>query len=435
VNRRWLYDEIAVPITRAVTHMRHMGVRLDLPRTTSVLEQKQKEAEEIAAEVTKRYSIDVGSPKQVGKVLYDHILGPGGGGPDDIPEVDPFMPSEPGTLSTRSAILEELENRYPLAALTIKHREAVTAVSRYCGPWLKFASVDGRLHPNWTWGSGGDAGDEGGGTISGRIGSRGGANLLNPPDWSRDLIIADEDCCFLVADYKQLEPRLIAALSRDPDLVNVFKNGEDFHSVTTRRIGRDPSVKENRDFGKRVNMAMLNDVGMRKLMRTGLKREAALEIVTVARAAYPGIAAMGTKVKFDIIKNGYVEGPLGLRLYCDMKAGDPAAELRRAVSFYIQSTGALITAYATVRTHQRFAEVGIWPGLSTQLHDSIGVIAPRDRAPEAARLLRKAMLEDLQPIVGPWMKDVPLAIDFKVGHTLRGGMRPRWLKEVEDEDA
>jgi DNA polymerase-1 len=232
----------------------------------------------------------------------------------------------------------------------------------------------------------------------------------------KSFIPRDENHVLLAADYSQIELRIIAALSKEENMINAFKNGEDIHASTAARVfdvPLDEVTREQRSNAKTVNFGIIYGVSAFGLSnQTDLTRGEAKELIDTYYETYPKLKAfMSAQVDFAR-EHGYVETVLKRRRYLkDINSRNAmvrnGAE-RNAVNAPIQGSAADIIKLAMINIHKRFEEENFQSKMLLQVHDELVFDAHKEE------------LEIIKPIIKFEMENafkmtVPLDVEVGLG--------------------
>src|SRR5436305_1920153 len=224
-----VYEEIDMPLVPVLTRMEQAGVKIDVPALANMsvdlereIRAKEKEIHEVAGT-----EFNVGSPKQLGDVLFNRM---------DLPK--PVKYGKGRTISTAVDVLEDLAENYPIARMVLDYRQLTKLKSTYVDalPVLINAAT-GRLHTTFAQT----------GTATGRLSSAN-PNLQNIPIRTelgrgiRAAFIAEPGHILLTADYSQIELRLLAHFSGDSLLVEAYRRGDDIHTLTASQVSGVPPL-------------------------------------------------------------------------------------------------------------------------------------------------------------------------------------------------
>ena len=306
--------------------------------------------------------------------------------------------------STREAVLRDHVDHPAVAALAA-YRQAAKLVSGWGGDW-----AERTVHPHT-------------GRVHARIQQIVGTGRMAHSDPNLTQIPADPTYrrCFVaapgnalvVADYSQQELRVLAAVSGDAALTEVFASGADLHArtaatvfgVTTEQVSAD-----QRKAAKALNFGLMYGMGARGFSRaTGMTQVQAKAAMDAYFAGFPDVAAWLRNIELQARRTNRVATPLGRARYLT----DAGTFARNAP---IQGAGADMTKLAIARTDaalaQRFGHDPAGPlGLVLTVHDELVAEVPAEHAEEARRLVQRSMVEAGQVVLG----EVPAAVDAAVG--------------------
>lgn len=247
-------------------------------------------------------------------------------------------------------------------------------------------------------------------TKTSRIYSRNPAVQNISKETCRPLLIPSHGSTFLKADYKQLQIRLLANMSQDPELIKAFSEGKDVHWLTVEMCGiQGATDKERRDIAKEVNYSILFQMTAR-----GLAKKLDTDVTTAQRyinAFWSKYAVAKTwldetvaHLKKKPVTKPYVESYLGRRRRFE---GDiTAQDIRRAKATVLQQSEAEILRMALMNLIGSLRQKKMKSRVVMILHDAIWVEAPEEEANEAKRLLEQSMISAVD------YPFVPLDVDF-----------------------
>jgi DNA polymerase-1 len=397
-----LYADIELPLARVLAVMERHGVRLDVAQLRRLGVTCEEKLGTIEAEVRTLAGADInlGSPKQLQDLLFVKL---------GLPAV---RRTKTG-LSTDADVLEELAPLHPVAAKILEHRMIAKLKGTYIDTLpLLVDPKTGRLHTSYKQ------------TIAatGRLSSVE-PNLQNVPirtELGREIrraFIADEGYQLVVADYSQIELRVLAHLSKDPVLVDAFRRGQDIHERTViEMFGEEKAADPDmRRVAKMINYGIvygLSDYGLAQ--RLGIDRADAKRYIEGYQRTYAGVQ----RYMADLIEIAHKEGGartlLGrFRPLPELSSRNHSVRMygeRMARNTPIQGTAADLLKLAMIAVQRVLdAELGGARMLLT-VHDELVLEAKDDDAPEIAERLRATM-------EGVLRLDVPLQVDIGTGRT------------------
>jgi DNA polymerase-1 len=374
---RPLYDDIERPLVRVLARMEKVGVRVDVDLLRRIYDglvaEGRRLEEEIQGLCGQRFLVN--STKQLRAVLFD-TLG-----------LAPQKKTKTG-FSTDAASLEKLRGLHPVIEPLLRYREVEKLRSTYGESLLGEVGADGRIHASFNQ------------TVArtGRLSSDR-PNLHNIPIRTeegrriRQAFIPTEGRRFLVADYNQIELRVIAHLAQDPGLISAFASGEDIHRATASRLfGVDPGAVTlaQRSKAKMVSYGLA--YGMESFglgQRLGIPTDEAAQILDAYFTAFPSVRAYMEATVSEARDRGYTETLFGRRRqipelsssnYRLRQAGE-----RQAMNAGIQGLAADIFKVALVRLDRGLEEQGRASRLVLQVHDEVIVeVVPAEEQAVAA---------------------------------------------------
>jgi DNA polymerase-1 len=228
----------------------------------------------------------------------------------------------------------------------------------------------------------------------------------------------------LAADYSQMELRILAALSGDAELEQVFRSGGDVHAATAAFLfEKDPDgvTSNDRRIAKMVNFGVLYGMSAFGLSdRTGLSRDEAAEFIDRYFGLYSSVRSYFDRVIAGAAEVGYVETILGRRRYFPELAERAQVDMatrrraeREAINAPIQGSAADITKVAMVKLHRQLSDRNLGGRLMLQVHDELLLEVPEPELEEVALLTRDTMCHAIE-------MSVDLEVDLSAG--------PNWLE-------
>jgi DNA polymerase-1 len=400
-----LFYEVEMPLVEVLADMEWSGVRIDpkfLGGLSKELETKlaalEKEIHQMAGG-----PFNIGSPKQLGEVLFERL------------KLTRGKKTKTGW-STDVEVLTKLAEEQPVAARLLDYRSLAKLKSTYTDALPKLIHPQtGRLHTSFNQAL----------TATGRLSSSE-PNLQNIPIRTeeggriREAFIPAEGNMLLSADYSQVELRILAHLAREAVLTESFEKGEDIHRRTASEIfGVFPEMvtAEMRRQAKTINFGIIygmSDFGLAKAL--GIGRKEAQTFIDNYFARYPGVQVFMESKKEEARAKGYVTTLLGRRcavaeIHSPNRNIRDYAE-RNAINYPIQGSAADIIKVAMVRIHERLGREGLQAKMVLQVHDELVFDVPQAEL-ETVRELVRAEME------GAVELDVPLVVDIGVGRNWR----------------
>ncbi|MDE7151366.1 MAG: DNA polymerase I [Candidatus Amulumruptor sp.] len=403
-----LMREIELPLERVLADMEFTGVRIDsveLGRLSAAYTRRLQDMEQKVYELAgTRFNLS--SPMQVGEVLFDRL------------KIDvKAKRTKRGGYSTTEDILLKYAPDWPIVSLILDIRGLRKLLATYINALPALVNpVTGKIHTTYNQTV----------TATGRISSTN-PNLQNIPvrtDDGREIrraFISDPGDLFMSADYSQIELRLMADLSGDPDMVGAFRDGADIHRATAAKIYKVPLDEVTDDMrrnAKTANFGIIYGISAFGLAeRLGIPRGEAKDLIEGYFSSYPHIADyIGNAIK-QARTDGYVTTIMGRRrILADINSRNATVRAfaeRNAVNAPIQGSAADIIKLAMVRIAARMEERGMRSRMIMQVHDELIFNVKPDELP------------DLQAIV---MTEMAGAYRGKVKLEVAAGTATNWLE-------
>jgi DNA polymerase-1 len=396
----WLHDNIENPLVRVLAKMEVAGIGVDRAELTAITAELQKAAAAGQAEVQELagHPFNVNSTKQLRTVLYDEL------------GLTPGRKTKTG-YSTDAQTLESLREAHPIVAALLSYREVEKLRSTYGENLLAEVAADGRIHASF------------GQTVArtGRISSDR-PNLHNIPVRTqlgkqfRRAFVPAEGYTFLVADYDQVELRVIAHLSGDPELIEAMRSGSDVHRVVAAGVfgvPEDEVTHTQREYAKMVSYGLAYGMEAYGLsQRLGVPVEEAAAIMDSYFGAFPTVKRYMDLTVVEARGRGATVTEFGrVRPLADLGSSNyrlrQAAE-RQAMNAGIQGLAADIFKLALVRLDRSLEEGKLASRLVLQVHDEVIVEVAAGEEAEVGRLTEEAL-------TGAANLKVPLTISMASG--------------------
>ncbi|MBN2461550.1 MAG: DNA polymerase I [Candidatus Cloacimonetes bacterium] len=400
-----LYYRIELPLFRAIARMERNGVYLDTDILAEISLRNQKEIAEIARKIYEiaGYQFNLNSTQQLAKVLFEEL---------GIPPVKKIKTG----YSTDVKVLEILAREHEIARLLMDYRQLTKLESTYVQALPELINpASGRVHSSFNQ------------TVAstGRLSSSN-PNLQNIPirteigkEIRNAFTCQDKDNLILAADYSQIELRILAILSRDPSLIEAFRNGRDIHTETASIIyekDRKDVTSDERRFAKIINFGLLYGMGAFRISNElNIPRAEAQEFVDNYFNKFPTVRDYLKGVILRAREEGFVATIFGRRLYLpeiNSKNRRLAQEAERiATNMPIQGSAADIIKIAMIRIHQKVKDREDIK-MIIQVHDEL-VFEVRNKVLEEAQKMIVTEMEAALP--EEYARIVPLTVDVGIG--------------------
>jgi DNA polymerase-1 len=403
-----LYERIDRPLIRVLAAMETGGMRVDTAQLRVLSGRMEAEIGRLTSEIHSLAgtSFNINSPQQLGKVLFEdlNLPAPGKGGKKAI--------------STAADVLEELAGEYPIANKVLEYRQLSKLKGTYVDALPLLMDPDsGRIHTTFNQT----------GAATGRLSSSN-PNLQNIPirtELGREIraafvprVVDGQAWKLIVADYSQIELRLLAHMSRDPVLLEAFRNGEDIHTRTAAEVFGVPPLlvtpAQRRD-AKAVNFGIVyGQTAFGLAAALGIERKEADLYIRAYFERYAGVRRFIDSTIAEVRRTGVSVNLYGRkRPIPDIKSGNPNARNfaeRTAVNTPLQGTAADLIKLAMIRIDEKLH--GIRTRMLLQVHDELVFEAPPEEV-EAVRGMVKSEMEGVERLA------VPLIVDVGVGDNWR----------------
>lgn len=399
-----LFEDIEMPLIYVLADMEIQGVNIDtksLKETSTIL---TKQLEEIEKEIQKAagQEFNVSSPKQVGEVLFEKL---------NI--IDKPKKTKTGQYVTSEEILTKLENKHPVVSMILKYRGIKKLLSTYIDalPCL-INPKTGHIHTSFNQTV----------TATGRLSSSD-PNLQNIPVRGeqgkeiRKAFIPEEGHLFLSADYSQIELRVMAHLSDDPNMIQAFKNDQDIHTATAAKIHgitNGEVDKDMRNKAKRANFGIIYGITVFGLAeRLNIPRNEAKSLIDGYFKTYPKVKTYMDESIEEARKKGFAQTLNGRKRYLpDILSNNATVRgfaERNAINAPIQGTAADIIKIAMIRIHRRFKEENIKSKMILQVHDELNFSV----LPEEKQRVQEIVTHEMQ---NAYKLNVPIIVDTGWGN-------------------
>ena len=398
-----LFYEIEMPLMPILAEMEMTGVCLDtdsLSETSKQLTQRMLDIEQRIYELAGEH-FNIASPKQVGDILFDKLK-----------IIDKAKKTKKGQYVTSEEVLQQLRHKHEIVGLILDHRGLKKLLGTYIEALPKLINPrTGHIHTSFNQTI----------TATGRLSSSD-PNLQNIPIRGEDgkeirkAFIPEPGCLFFSADYSQIELRVMAHLSQDPQMIEVFREGKDLHAATAANIYKKPIEEVTRDErtkSKRANFGIIYGITVFGLAeRLDIPRDEAKMLIDGYFDTFPQVHDYMEKSKEVARQQGYVTTLFGRRRYLpDINSANSVVRgfaERNAINAPIQGTAADIIKVAMIHIFQRFKTEGIKSKMILQVHDELNFSV----YPDEKEKVEHIVLEEMQ---NAFQMAVPLVADSGFG--------------------
>jgi len=395
-----IYEEIEIPLMGVLHSMQERGVKLDLDWLQDLSKKLGKRINQLIKEIHKLagQEFNISSPKQLSEILFEKLK---------IPTENLKKNKKSGGISTAAAQLEKMRGLHPIIDLMFEYRELTKLKSTYVDALPELTGKDGRVHTTYSQ------------TIAatGRLSSIN-PNLQNIPIRSdlgnevRKAFIADKGNVLLSLDYSQIELRIAASLSNDPEMIKIFKSGGDFHTATAARIfGVEESkvTPSQRRDAKTINFSVLYGVSAFGLSsRSEMTRAEAGEYIKKYYQAFPKLKKYIDDTIELTREQGYIRNELGrIRYFPEINGSNFAARggaERAAFNMPLQSLAADIIKIAMIEIENKYPKAR----MILSVHDELVFEVKKDEAEDYAAKIKPIM-------ESAYKLKVPVLVEAKAG--------------------
>ncbi|MBL8559111.1 MAG: DNA polymerase I [Hyphomonadaceae bacterium] len=406
---RTVYETLERGMPEVLGAMERAGVKVDpqeLSRMSGEFAQRMLAMEAEARELAGK-DFNIGSPKQLGEILFDEMKLPGG------------TKTKTGAWSTDASVLEDLAAAgHALPRVLLDWRQLQKLRSTYTEALREAINpTTKRVHTSYALAS----------TTTGRLSSND-PNLQNIPIRTeegrriREAFIAEEGNVLISADYSQIELRLLAHVADIPQLKQAFADGIDIHALTASEMfstpieGMDPMVRRQ---AKAINFGIIYGISAFGLARNlGIERGEADAYIKRYFERFPGIRDYMENMRAFARANGYVQTVFGRRVHLTGIASKNPAERgfaeRQAINAPLQGAAADIIRRAMMRLPETLQAHSPTTRMLLQVHDELVFETPKAEAERVMPVIRRVMENAHEPAV---QISVPLTVEAKAART------------------
>ena len=402
-----VYETLERPIAPVLAIMERTGIRVERAALAMLsgsfaqtIARLEDEIRELAGE-----DFNIGSPKQLGEILFDKMSLPGG------------RRTKTGAWSTDAAALEELAAEgHELPRKVLDWRLLAKLKSTYTDALPTYINAEtGRVHTSYALAA----------TTTGRLSSLE-PNLQNIPVRTpegraiRKAFVTDKGKKLISADYSQIELRVLAHMAETPTLRQAFADGLDIHAMTASEMfgvpikGMDPGIRRR---AKAINFGIVYGISAVGLAaQLGITRSEAGAYIKTYFERFPGIRDYMEETKAEAKRQGYVKTLFGRKVhYPEINTKNPSLRgnfERAAINAPIQGSAADIIRRAMIRMVPALLEAGLSARMLLQVHDELVFEAPEDEVDKTMEVAQAVMEQAPEPVL---RLRVPLKVDARAG--------------------
>jgi DNA polymerase-1 len=398
----YLFHEVELPLASVLAQMESEGVAIDVPYLADMQEELSEQLKALEAEVSELagYQFNLNAPQQLAKLLFEDLRLPVG------------KRTKTG-YSTDAETLEALRDKHPVVPLILEHRQLSKLKSTYVDALPQLVDpTTGRVHTSFGQAS----------TATGRLASSN-PNLMNIPIRTelgqrirRAFRAGRPGHLMFAADYSQIELRIAAHLSEDPNMMAAFAAGHDIHTATASRVFKVPLEEvtpDQRRLAKVANFGSIYGQGQYGLsQQMGISGDEAREFLKEYWETYASLKDWLDALRAQARETGVVVSATGRRRAIpDLRSPNfqlrQAAE-RMAINFPIQSLAADVIKIAMVRLNREMAESRLAGRMLLQVHDELVFEVPEEEADAFAEMVPRTM-------TGAYELSTGLEVESKLG--------------------
>ncbi|OAN81382.1 DNA polymerase I [Sulfitobacter pontiacus] len=398
-----VYETLERPLVPVLAAMERSGVKVDrdtLSRMSNAFAQKMAGLEDEIYELAGR-KFNVGSPKQLGEILFDEMGLEGG------------KKGKTGAYATGADVLEDLATEHDLPARVLDWRQVSKLKSTYTDALQDHINLDtGRVHTSYSIA----------GASTGRLASTD-PNLQNIPIRSeegrriREAFVAEPGKALVALDYSQIELRILAHIANIPELKQAFQDGIDIHALTASEmfgVPLDEMTSDVRRQAKAINFGVIYGIsgfGLARNLR--IPRAEAQGFIDRYFERFPGIRTYMNDTKAFAKEHGFVQTLFGRKIHTpEISAKGPRAGFaqRAAINAPIQGTAADVIRRAMIRMPDAIKDLPAT--MLLQVHDELLFEVEKGAEDDLIAAARKVMENAADPVV---KLDVKLDVDAGVG--------------------
>jgi DNA polymerase-1 len=401
-----VFYEVENPLVRVLTDMEFEGIRVDmdfLREYSKELDRDARQAEErVYQQAGERFNLS--SPKQLGEILFERM------------GLDPkAKKTKTGQYATGEDVLLKLAARHQIVDDILAFRELTKLRSTYVDALpLMVNRKTGRVHTSYAQSV----------AVTGRLSSNN-PNLQNIPirtergrEIRKAFIPRNDEFLLVSADYSQIELRIVAAISADPNMCAAFRDGKDIHTATAAKVfgvEEKDVTKEMRYKAKSVNFGIIYGQGAFGLAdNLGISRSEAKEIIDNYKKQFAGIQRYMDATMNFAREHGYVETLMGRKRWLkDINSANFTirgfAE-RNAINSPIQGSAADMIKLAMIKVHEEFRRQKLRSRMLLQVHDELVFDAHKDELD----IIKPMILRCMQTAL-PLPQDVPASAEIGSG--------------------
>jgi DNA polymerase-1 len=402
---RVILDKVEIPLVPVLLNMEFEGVGIDVDFLKAYSKELERDIVAAEAKVYEQAGLrfNLGSPKQLGEVLFDHM------------KLDSAKKTKTGQYATGEDVLQKLRNKHVIIDDILVYRELTKLKSTYVDALPQMINPrTGRVHTNFNQTI----------AVTGRLSSVN-PNLQNIPiktDRGKEIrkafVPRSNGWKLVSADYSQIELRIIAALSNDAEMIKAFKEHKDIHTATAAKVygvAEADVTSQMRRAAKAVNFGIIYGQSAFGLSESlSITRTEAKGIIESYFKEYASIKSyMDEQINFAR-ENGFVQTHMGRKRWLrDITSSNPTVRgyaERNAINMPIQGTAADMIKLAMIEVHNDLKQSGLKTKMILQVHDELIFDVPEEELDAAKKLITEGMQRAM-----PLPNEVPVIAEAGAG--------------------
>jgi len=403
-----LADTVEMPLVKVLADMEATGVKIDVPAMQTFGQTLNTDSEELEKDIYRLAGVEfnIASPKQLGDVLFVRLKISEGEKSTKKTKTKQF--------STSEEVLTALEGKHPIVSKILEYRGLKKLQNTYVEALPKLINPrTGRIHTSFNQAV----------TATGRLSSTD-PNLQNIPireergrELRKTFIPGDNHHLLLSADYSQIELRLMAHISGDPNMLDAFRHDADIHAATAAKIYGIPLAEVTSDMrrkAKTANFGIIYGISAFGLsQRLSIPRSEAQELISGYFDAYPEVRRYMNNAIDKARDRGYVETLMGRRRYLpDIRSANAVVRgmaERNAINAPIQGSAADIIKLAMIHIYDAFRAAKLQSKMILQVHDELVFDVLKSEMEQVKEIVRREM-------EGAYPLDIPLTVEMGIGN-------------------
>lgn len=399
-----LFNKIEMPLIPVLVDMESTGVKVENEALNIYAQKLREQIIELEKEIHELAGSEflISSPKQLGVVLFEKL------------KIDPnAKKTKTKQYSTSEEVLQKLTDKHPIVEKVLEYRGLRKLLSTYVEALPQLINPrTGKIHTSFNQAV----------AATGRLSSVN-PNLQNIPirdengrEIRKAFIPSEEENLYLSADYSQIELRIMAALSEDPNMIDAFANNEDIHATTASKIYKVPVSDVTSDMrrkAKTANFGIIYGISAFGLsQRLNISRKEAKELIDGYFEVFPDVKKYMDHSIEIARKDGYVKTLLGRKRYLvEINSANSVVRgvaERNAINAPIQGSAADIIKIAMINIHKQFANEGLKSKMIIQVHDELNFDVYKDELEKVKEITKNEMENAFQ-------LKVPLIVEMDSG--------------------